>query len=232
MRREDGSRKALVAIGAVAVAFNVVFLMVPFAHTGAFWCAYAFTWVAVIACAVANTYVISASRTATSGLYRTSVVNAGIAYLVVALVLNLGVAALLPWAPVWLVVVPNVLVLALFVLRFLAGSTGAELVEADEARTAAQTEAITGLTERARLALAASSPGAPFRRELEALVEDLRYADPVSNEYSQPYEAQLGAALGQVASLIDAGRDEDVLVSCRNARAILRQRNIACRKGK
>lgn len=232
MRAEEGSKKTLLAVGIVAIVFNVVFLLVPFAHTASFWTAYLFGLVTLVACAAGNLYVIRESRTPRAGLYRTSVVEVSFVYLGVSIALNLVVAALFWWEPTWIVIVLNVFALAAYAIAFLGSNTGAELVEEDEARTSIQTGAMAGLREQAGLALEATAPDAPYAAELRGLVEDLRYADPVSNEFSQPYETQLSSAMASLASFIDAGQTDEALACCRNARAILKQRNIACRRGK
>lgn len=232
MTKEGGLARAFIAIAVVAVVFNCVYFLVPFIHFGVFWGCYFWSWVALLAFAGANAYFAHSSRDAMSGLYRVSLVVVSFAYLVVAMVCNLVFVAAIPFAPMWMVSLLNVVLLALFALGFVGGEAGASLVEEDDARTTQRTAAISMLRQRAQMAQAAARPGAAYTDELNALVDDLRYSDPVSNQASLALEDQLSGGMTQLAQLIDANDQQGVLACCTNLRALLRQRNMACKMGK
>lgn len=232
MTKESGLLRALAGVAIVGVVFNCIYLLVPFIRWGVFWTCYAWSWVALAAFALANVYLAKSSRSPTSALYRVGIVAVGFAYLFVAEAANLAFAAWFPFAFGWAVTLTNVVLLALYALAFVGGDTGATLVEEADSRQAMQTAAISMLRERAAMARAAARPQAAYAAELDALIDDLRYSDPVSNQSSIPLEHQLSDMMTQLAHLIDTNDQQGALECCRNIRAVLRQRNVACRMGK
>ncbi len=75
-------------------------------------------------------------------------------------------------------------------------------------------------------------PAGEAKRALGKLSEDLRYSDPVSSDATAPYEQQLLEAADRIAEAVGRMDTAATAQLCREASAILKDRNRVCRAHK
>ena len=233
MESRQGSRSlvyVLITCGIVAAVLAVVVFAVPFGHNDVFWTAAAFIGVAVVASAASNAYVVLSSHSSTSALYRMSISALSIGYLCLAAVINLIIMAVYT-VPLWVVLVFNGVVLALFLLGFVGGHSAPVYIERDQAQTIASVSVISELRMRASadLGIADSSES---KSALRSLVDALDYADPVSSPATQYMDQNLLGLLTQIELALQVDDTAAVAGLCGQAEAVLKQRAAVCKAAK
>lgn len=71
-----------------------------------------------------------------------------------------------------------------------------------------------------------------LKKQLNRLVENIRYSDPSSNEQLSGIESQLDMAISELRLSISKGNAEDIMEKCSKAQNLLAERNRQCRQYK
>ena len=223
---KDSIRTIIVAV-IILVIYNLVAFMIPFAHTAAFWISYGFT-LAAFAIVCASIYIAFIKNPdVKSRFYGFPIVRIGVLYGGAQLIVSLIVMALAKWIPWW---IPT-LVYAIGLGAVIIGLVGAETV-VEEIRTQdikLKDNTVMMRTLQSKISQIASQTD---DAAIKALAEEFRYSDPVSNDAIADAEADLAAAVDQLQSAFVDGDQEAVTQLCREATALLSERNRLCKLNK
>lgn len=212
----------LAVAGIALVVFTLVVFLAPLVKTAVFWVSYLFALVAMAA-QIGFVYVAFAGGTsARSRFYGYPIFRIGMCYLGVQVVLSLVFMLLAKWVPLWLPTLCYLVILGLAAIGLIAADNVRDSVYLVEEKQASNTVWMRTLRRNADV-LAARYP------EVQALSEDLHYADPVSTSATEALERKLGDMLAQV----EACPDEQSRVRLVNQmKELLTQRNAVCKSSK
>lgn len=230
MNRSKGILPIVASALIVAVVFLVIILAVPLYRGPLYWTAVAFGVLAIVVALVANLYVVLSSHSTRSALYRVSVSTVGIIYMVVACAVSF-IFMLMPMAPLWVLIVVQVVLLALCLAGVIAGGSAASAIERGEQATYAATSTIATLRAQAE-SLKSFAQDPATREALKKVADELRFADPVSSPATAPCDQQLLTYMGQLASALQAGDANQVQYICSQMSVVIAQRAAFCRGAK
>ncbi len=230
MNRSKGILPIVASALIVAVVFLVIILAVPLYRGTLYWTAVAFGGIAIVVALLANLYVVLSSRSTKSALYRISVSTVGIVYMVVACAVSF-IFMLMPMAPLWILIVVQVILLALCLAGVIAGGSAANTIERGEEATSIATSTIATLRAQAD-SLKSFAQDPPTRQALKKVADELRFADPISSPATAPCDQQLLAYISQLASALQAGDTNQVQYICSQMSVVIAQRAAFCRDAK
>lgn len=197
-----------------------------------FWCGYIFTSLAFLlmfAVVVLTTIPKRQIFNVVGPFYM-----ATMEYLGITLVFNIFLLAF-PDGTGWdakLGVIPNVVLLAIYIIYMIVLFIGARHISQDAQRTYA---AVTEIRSLANIVFAFEPDvaSAAAREEVHRLGEDIRYSDPMGNQATASLDEDLRRAISVLGELIAAEEsEEDITKAAKRARAILRNRNAVLKSSK
>ena len=214
-----------IVIVLLLIAFQVVAFAIPFAHTAAFWLAYAFTMLAMLAQYPLMRLAFRGRRS----IYGFPIARMAWLYLAAQSVFGLAAMILAPWIPYWLVLLVSVLLLVAAAVGSIATTAAREEVELADTRINANSSTMRELQSQA-LSLAKRATDPREAALVRALAEEFRYSDPVSSAETAPLEDRLATCLVQLDTALQRGTPVSDL--CSQARAFLEERNRLCKTHK
>ena len=210
-------------------AYHALVFLVPLPKTTTFWIAYAFT-LAAFAVAAASVFVSLGKPDAKSRFYGFPVARVGVIYLLVQFAVGLLIMLLhlIPW---WLALLAEIILLCAAIIGLIGAHSVAEEVTRQEKATKESMAFIHSLQSRVNL-LAHQCPSQDAAAGLLAFAEKLKYSDPISCKGLEEIESKLGAAVGLLEKATLLKNDAAINDLCKNASALLEERNRLCKMGK
>ena len=135
--------------------------------------------------------------------------------------------ALGKWVPVWAAVLVYALGLGAAAIGLIAADAVAEEIQAQDVRLKVNVSFMRDLQSKVNR-MAAQCELA----ELRQLSEDIRYSDPVSSDALAEIERDLAAAVDDLQAAVVDGDWQAARTLCRNASALLTERNRLCKLNK
>lgn len=209
------------------VAYLLVIFLIPFAHTAVFWVSFVFTLIAFGVVAAACWLAFVRKPDAKSRFYGFPIARIGVIYGAAQLVCGLAFMALGKWVPVWAAVLVYALGLGAAAIGLIAADTVAEEIQAQDVRLKVNVSFMRDLQSKVNR-MAAQCELA----ELRQLSEDIRYSDPVSSDALAEIERDLAAAVDDLQAAVVEGDWQAARTLCRNASALLTERNRLCKLNK
>lgn len=227
MDKKITSLAAVYAI--VLVAFCVLFLVIPFPKTGAYWAEFAFS---VIAVCVSFTVCYSSLKKdgLKSKVYGIPILKIGIAYMIVQLIISFVVAIIgfFMTVPLWISIVVSVLALAISAIGFIGVDNARDIITEQENRDVIATKAMRTFRLDSQYIVDLCSD-AELKKLLEELAEKFKYSDPVSNEELSDIEASLQREVKSLASLVNTDK-ESAAKKIGEITVMLANRNRRCKE--
>lgn len=227
MDKKITSLAAVYAI--VLVAFCVLFLVIPFPKTGAYWAEFAFSVIAVCV-----SFMVCYSSLKKDGLkskvYGIPILKIGIAYMTVQLIVSFVIAIIGIFAtvPLWISIAASVLVLAIFAIGFIGADNARDIITEQENRDVIATKAMKTFRLDTQY-IVDSCTDAELKKPLEELAEKFKYSDPVSNEELSDIEASLQREVKSLASLVNTDK-ESAAKKIGEITVMLANRNRRCKE--
>lgn len=199
---------SLIAVYAIIlVAFCILYLVIPFPKTGAYWIEFVFSIIAVCAGCGIGWYSLK-NDGLKSKVYGFPILNIGIAYMAVQLIFTVVIAIVGFFAvvPLWIPIAVSVLILALSAIGFIGADNARDIIEEQENRDEIATKSmkmfrldiqyIVDLCEDTKL-----------KTPLEKLAEQFKYSDPVSGDELYDIEENLQREVKNLAALVNSDKE-------------------------
>ena len=223
--------RAIVALVVLLALYNLVVFLVPFAKTATFWWSYGFTWVSFIVVAAAIYIAFIQNPDARSRFYGFPIAKIGVAYGVFQLIAGLVFMAVGQWVPAWVAVLVYAIALGAAALGLISAEAVVDEIRQQDTQLKKDVSAMRAIQSKmGRLASQCQDPEAAVA--VEALAEEIRYSDPVSNDSLTDAEADLGAAVDELVDAVVDGDSEAIKQLCRKATVLLNERNRLCKLNK
>jgi hypothetical protein len=211
----------------VLVAYNFAVFMIPCLKTPTFWISWGFTLLSFAVCYYA-VYVSVIRKTDTkSRFYGFPIVRIGITYLIAQVAVGgicMALGHIIPW---WVPTVLSTIGLALAIIGLVGAETVVEQIQQQDDKLKKDVSMMRSLQSKISQIASQSDDVAT-----KALAEEFRYSDPVSSEAIADAEADLAAAVDQLQAAYVDGDTNAVAQLCRNASALLAERNRLCKLNK
>jgi len=194
----------LIILAVAFVVFNIVAFAIPVSRGAVFWIGYGFTLVAIIAAGAALFYALGREGLR-SKFYGLALANVVYSYLAAQYALGV-VEVRMPFMPAWLALVLNVLVLGGFLIGFVAVDAASEEIKRVDVKVGQKVFYIRSLqADVEALETRAVSPA--LKKQLQGLVEAIRYSDPMSSEQLAVTENTIQIRVAQLQESV-GGEDE------------------------
>lgn len=220
--------RAGIVLAVIFVVYTVLTFALPFAKTAVLWLSYLFGVIAIAAQFYVLHTAFAQGESAKSKFYGFPIAKLGALYLICQLTLGLIFMALAAIVPVWLPAVLYVVLLGAAAVGFVAADTMRDEVERQDSKLKTDTTLMRTLQVRAA-ALAERWESGQVKMRLQALAENLRYSDPVSNDATQEIEQKLVLCLDELERVTS---DEETSTILQRVEALLSERNQLCRLSK
>lgn len=217
--------RAGIVLAVIFAVYTVLTFALPFVKNAVLWVSYLFGVIAIAAQIYVLPRAFAQGESAKSKFYGFPIAKIGVAYLMAQLALGLIFMALAGVVPLWLPLVLYAVLLGAAAVGLIASDTMRDAVEQQEARVKTDTSVMRTLQTRAA-ALAACRESGEVKAQLQALADDFRYSDPVSNDATREAEEKLAACLSE---LEQASAEETVTAILPRAKALLSERNRLCK---
>ena len=223
--------RAILALVVLLALYNLVVFLVPFAKTATFWWSYGFTWVCFGVVAAAIYIAFIKNPDARSRFYGFPIAKIGVAYGVFQLIAGLVFMAVGQWVPAWVAVLVYAIALGAAALGLISADAVVDEIRQQDTQLKKDVSAMRAIQSKmGRLASQCQDPEAAVA--VEALAEEIRYSDPVSNDSLTDAEADLGAAVDELVDAVVDGDSEAIKQLCRKATVLLNERNRLCKLNK
>lgn len=211
----------------VLTLYILIAFLIPFVKTAVFWVSFLFTLVAFGVAAVALYTAFLKKPGVRSRFYGFPIARIGVVYWLIQLVLGLVFMALGKWIPMWTALLVYAIELGAAVVGLISADAVIEEIHIQDERLKKDVSFMRNL--QSKVNQMASQCALP---EVKQFSQDIRYADPVSNEALTEIEGDLSAAVDELQSAIIDGDSEITRTLCRKASAILSERNRLCKLNK
>ena len=168
---------------------------------------------------------------ARSRFYGFPIAKIGVAYGVFQLIAGLVFMAVGQWVPAWVAVLVYAIALGAAALGLISAEAVVDEIRQQDTQLKKDVSAMRAIQSKmGRLASQCQDPEAAVA--VEALAEEIRYSDPVSNDSLTDAEADLGAAVDELVDAVVDGDSEAIKQLCRKATVLLNERNRLCKLNK
>lgn len=219
--------RVLVLAAIVLVLYHLVVFLIPFAKTDIFWLSYGFTLAAFLTAGLAVYIAFLRKPDAKSRFYGFPIARIGLIHVVVQLALSLLAMALGCFIPWWVALLVYALGLGAALLGLISVEAVVDQIQTQDVILKKETSLMRGLQSKlCQMAIRCEAP------ELKALSEEFRFSDPVSNPATAEIEADLSALVAELEGAVVDEDTEAVGSLCRQAAAMLGERNRICKLNK
>lgn len=220
---------SLVAVYAIVlVAYCILYLVIPFPKTGAYWIGFAFSLIAVCASCGVGWYSLK-NNGLKSKVYGFPMLNIGIAYMAVQLIFAFVIAIVGFFAdiPLWIPIVVSVLILAISAVGFIDADNARDIIEEQENRDELVTKAMKTFRLDTQYIVDLCND-TELKKSLEKLAEQFKYSDPVSSDELTDIEDNLQREVKALAALVNSN-EETAAKKISEITVLLADRNRRCK---
>lgn len=206
MNKKMTSLFAVYAI--IFVTFCILYLVIPFPKTGAYWIGFAFSLIAICTGCGVGWYSLK-NDGLKSKVYGFPMLNIGIAYMAVQLIFAFVIAIVGFFAviPLWIPLVVSVLILAISAIGFIGADNARDIIGEQENRDEIATKAMKTFRLDAQYIVDLCN-NTELKKPLEKLAEQFKYSDPVSSDELTDIEDNLQREVKNLAALVNS--DEEI----------------------
>ena len=228
----DKKTKSFFAVGAIVlVLYCVLYLLIPFTQTAAYWIEFAFSLIAIVGGFTICQYALK-NEGIKSKFYGFPMLRVGAMYMTIQLILSFVIAVIGFFAdiPAWIPIILSVIILGVSAIGAIGIETARDIVEEQEHHDEVVTKTMRTFRVDTRYIVDMCSDH-ELKRDLEKLAERFKYSDPVSNEALVEVEERLKQ---EVKALEEAVRTDKELAKKKvdEVTVLLANRNRKCKEFK
>lgn len=190
-----------VILGILLLLFSVIAFMIPTEKTGAFWIAYIFTVIAIVAQIAIWKNTLGKESKLKSKFLGLPVVHIGVVYLLTQIVV-FAIFAAVPALPTWSAIVACTVISGFSVIFMISGEVSRGEIERVEANVQKKVFFIKELQADVEL-LIEQEKDAEIKNALQLLAEKIRFSDPMSDDTLSKIEGTILAKVSELKSSSD-----------------------------
>lgn len=190
-----------VILGILLLLFSVIAFMIPTEKTGAFWIAYIFTVIAIVAQIAIWKNTLGKESKLKSKFLGLPVVHIGVVYLLTQIVV-FAIFAAVPALPTWSAIVACTVISGFSVIFMISGEVSRGEIERVEANVQKKVFFIKELQADVEL-LIEQEKDAEIKNALQLLAEKIRFSDPMSDDTLSKIEGTILAKASELKSSSD-----------------------------
>lgn len=210
-----------VILGILLLLFSVIAFVIPTEKTGAFWIAYIFTVIAIVAQIAIWKNTLGKESKLKSKFLGLPVVHIGVVYLLTQIIV-FAIFAAVPALPTWSAIVACTVISGFSVIFMISGEVSRGEIERVEANVQKKVFFIKELQADVEL-LIEQEKDAEIKNALQLLAEKIRFSDPMSDDTLSKIE---GTILGKVSELKSSS---DKMPIIQELNLLFTERNNKCR---
>lgn len=228
--KKNVKRRIMVLI-IIAVVYSVVVFMLPVDKLNAFYISYIFTMLAIAGLGYIMHIAFDVREGSRSKFYGIPIARVGVYYLVTQLVISLLFIFISGYVPSWLPFIIYIILAGVAAIGFIAADTVRDEVERQEITVEKDTSYIRALQSKLASIIAQVQDDSIIQ-ELEKIVDELRFSDPVSNAALNEVESSLTFNVEELQKAVNAGDNEYARALCQKFRKLITERNKLCKLNK
>lgn len=190
-----------VILGILLLLFSVIAFMIPTEKTGAFWIAYIFTVIAIVAQIAIWKNTLGKESKLKSKFLGLPIVHIGVVYLLTQIVV-FAIFAAVPALPTWSAIVACTVISGFSVIFMISGEVSRGEIERVEANVQKKVFFIKELQADVEL-LIEQEKDAEIKNALQLLAEKIRFSDPMSDDTLSKIEGTILAKVSELKSSSD-----------------------------
>ena len=227
---QKNNKRILVVVFTIAIAFTVIAFILPTTKNAVFYLSYLFTMFAILA----QIYVFNLSlndKTIKSKFYGFPLIKIGILYAVIQIVLGIIFILTSSFIALWLAVVVYILLAGAFIVGMVGADTAKEIVASQDIKVSKNISKMSNLLSELEICLE-NINDENIKKQLNNLVEEFRYSDPVSSDETKEIEMELENNINTLKKTIEDSDFKTVLTLISKIFQDLKKRNNLCKRNK
>ena len=228
--KKDTMRLLIVSVAAL-IAYNFAVFMIPCYKTATFWISWGFSLLSFIVAGYAIYTGLIKKPDAKSRFYGFPIARIGVIYLVAQVAVGgvfMAIGHIVPW---WLATVACTIGLAVTLIGVMAAEAVVDQIQYQDNKIRESVSVMRGLQSKVGT-LASRCENSAAANAVRNFADELRYSDPVSSAAIADAEAELSAAVDALQAAVVEGNADQILAACRQASAMLAERNRLCKLSK
>lgn len=228
--KKDTMRLLIVSVAAL-IAYNFAVFMIPCYKTTTFWISWVFSLVSFAVAEYAIYTGLIKKPDAKSRFYGFPIARIGVIYLVAQVAVGgvfMAIGHIVPW---WLATVACTIGLAVTLIGVMAAEAVVDQIQYQDNKIRESVSVMRGLQSKVGT-LASRCEDSAAAEAVRNFADELRYSDPVSSGAIADAEAELSAAVDALQAAVVEGNADQILAACRQASAMLAERNRLCKLSK
>ena len=133
--------------------------------------------------------------------------------------------------PVFLALIISIVILVVFIARMMLAGAGRKQAIEVEQRVAEKTSRMKAIKDSCKN-LAGDVRDANLRKEVQRLVDEIRFSDAVSREDLEGMEAEIEKAIAELKNSIAAENTDEIKKQIELTMKLVKERNLKCKSGK
>ena len=223
--------RLLIVSAAVLIAYNFAVFMIPCYKTTTFWISWGFSLLSFAVAGYAIYTGLIKKPDAKSRFYGFPIARIGVIYWVIQIAAGgvfMAIGHIVPW---WLATVACTIGLAFALIGILAAEAVVDQIHYQDNKIKESVSVMRGLQSKVGT-LASRCEDSAAAEAVRNFADELRYSDPVSSDALAAAEADLSAAIDTLQAAVVEGNADQILAACRQASAMLAERNRLCKLNK
>lgn len=206
-------------LGIAFILLNMIAFALPIKKTSVFWIAYAFTVIAFAAQIAIWKLAFSKAESLKSKLLGLPIIHVGVVYLIIQII-AFSIFVAFPSLENWIPLIACTLIVGIFSICLISTEIGRDEITRIETKVQRKVSTIKGLHADVEL-VAETQTDAAVKEALEALADNLKYSDPMSDESLAPIEKEISSKI----SALKTQSTIDIPVSVKQIEMLLLERN-------
>lgn len=223
--------RGTVAVIILFIVFCVLCITIPFTRTASFWLAFVFGGVAILVQLPLLYLAFCKEKTPKSRFYGFPIAQVGVCYMGAQVVLSFLTMLFSTIVPMWVVVIVYVVLFGVAAIGFIGVDAMRDEVERQDKDLVKNLDTMRSLQASA-YTLNGLCTDTELSKEVQKLVDELKYSDPVSNEKTISLEKELEGILSGLTESLSNSNKEKAEQLCKKALLVLAERNRLCKLNK
>jgi len=229
MDKYKNRARRLIILAIIFVVFNIIVFIIPFRHNAVFWIAYIFAALTILGQVSADIVAFYNADTFKRVFMGIPIIKISSLCMVIQLFVCALLMLLSLWIniPVWIAVIPCLLILTFATIAIIKADWAREIIEKIDVKSAKESRFMHQL--RADIGtLIPQVLDSDLKKRVEKLHEDIRFSDPVSLSGLEDLESQMDDKVLLLKQVV-ATNGEGGIILVDDLTVLINERNNQCR---
>lgn len=213
----------------IALVFNAVVFLLPLPRTEIFWVSYGFFMAAVVVQLGILIFLWGRVKNYADRFLSIPLIKTGVLYLVLHLISFVCFVAFYPeTSPLYIPILVNVVLLAIFLVRFIAVDASRQEIARIDKKLQSKVSYIKELQIDVEMVMQRVDDG-EAKKKLKKLSEMIKYSNPMSNESLSLIESKIATKSAELSALANGNQIDKLEELCEGIEQLLDERNRKCK---